>query len=342
MRDGPFALALLLAGVVFPASLPSPSPPPAGISTVSPPQGTSVPAVTGGAVRSLRVQQTYDVPPPPSAPTGALLFAPLPSDDPWQTITDLSIEGAPFEIVHDPAHGNAAARLLIPKAGAKVEVKFQVFRRERTVDLSGATTRPAPDGYAEWLRDDRLVVVDDLVRRIARDVTAGAATPRAKAEAIYAYVLSHMRYLKQGQGWGQGSLRWACDEKYGNCTDFHSLFIGLLRASGIPARFQIGYSVPLEASSGELPGYHCWADFYLDGVGWVPVDVSEAWKVPAKRDYFFGHHDANRFALSTGRDLVFPGLVGPALNYFVFPVLEVSGQRVEGTGHRTVFTEIVR
>jgi hypothetical protein len=39
---------------------------------------------------------------------------------------------------------------------------------------------------------------------------------------------------------------------------------------------------------GDIPGYHCWAEFYLDGVGWVPVDASEASKFPAKRDYFFG------------------------------------------------------
>jgi transglutaminase-like putative cysteine protease len=326
----PLALVLLMAGSV--------SWPQAGVPSVPSPQA-GVPWVNTLA-RNFRVQQTYEVSPLPAGAKDGTLLAPLPPDDPWQTVTDLSIDGAPFEIVHDAAHGNAAARFQIPAAGAKVHVSFQVVRRERSADLSSATQRPAPDGYADWLRDDRLVVVDDLVRRIARDVTTGLTAPRAKAEAIYAYVLSHMRYLKQGQGWGQGSLRWACDEKYGNCTDFHSLFIGLLRASGIPARFQIGYSVPSDTTSGELPGYHCWADFYLDGVGWVPVDVSEAWKAPAKRDYFFGHHDANRFALSTGRDLAFPGLIGPTLNYFVFPVLEVSGRRVDLVSHRTAFAEI--
>jgi transglutaminase-like putative cysteine protease len=325
-----FAVPLLMAGpFIVPQGGPQAVPPSQAIPSASPAQ------------RILRVEQTYEVAPLPAGAKEGTLFAPLPSDDPWQTVTDLSIDGAAFEIVHDPAHGNAAARFHLAATGATVQVRFRIIRRERSADLADATARPAPDGYGEWLRDDRLVVVDDLVRRMAADVTRGADTPLAKARAIYAYVLSHMRYLKEGQGWGQGSLRWACDAKYGNCTDFHSLFIGLLRASGVPARFQIGYSVPPDAMSGELPGYHCWADFYVDGVGWVPVDVSEAWKNPAKRDYFFGHHDANRFALSTGRDLQFSGLVGPALNYFVFPVLEVAGQRVE-VSHRTVFSELPR
>ena len=92
--------------------------------------------------------------------------------------------------------------------------------------------------------------------------------------------------------------------KYGNCTDFHALFIGLMRASGIPARFSIGYSIPV-GESGELTGYHCWADFYLDGLGWVPVDASEAWKHAEQRDYFFDSGHARRMnVVDTGPDVV--------------------------------------
>jgi transglutaminase-like putative cysteine protease len=205
-----------------------------------------------------------------------------------------------------------------------LKVGYIIARRERGVSYARATGGAAPSGYARWLRDDALVKVDDRVRKIAADVTKDAPTNLEKARAIYAYVLSTMKYQKTGEGWGKGSIVWACDMKYGNCTDFHALLIGLLRATGIPARFQIGYSVPA-AEKGDLHGYHCWADFYLDGVGWVPVDASEAWKHPEQRDYFFGHHDDNRFALSTGRDITFPGMRGPALNYFVYPYAEAGG-----------------
>ena len=51
-----------------------------------------------------------------------------------------------------------------------------------------------------------------------------------------------------------------------------------MRASGVPARFEIGRSVPPE--SGAVAGYHCWADFQ-SGTTWIPVDASEAWKHPA-------------------------------------------------------------
>ena len=261
----------------------------------------------------------------------ATVWVPLPTDDPWQTVRGLTVDGAPWERVYDPRWGNTAARLHAAGA-ATLTVRYQVTRRERAAELAQASGQPAPSGYAAWLGPDERVPLDGRVRAIAAEVTAGKKTPLARARAAYEYVLSTMRYDKPagpGQGWGQGDVAWACDKKYGNCTDFHALFIGLLRASGIPARFAIGYSIP-GGGGGDLPGYHCWTDFYLDGVGWVPVDASEAWKHADKREYFFGHHDADRVQLSTGRDVPLPGARGAALNYFVYPYAEaVDGSAVE-------------
>jgi transglutaminase-like putative cysteine protease len=291
-------------------------------------------------VRHFAVAQRYDVRALPAGTPQGKLFVPLPQDDPWQQVTALSIEGAPFEIVHDTAHGNEAALVNVLPGGANLIVSYEIRRRERAADVSLADGDKVPDGYADALQSDRRVPIDDRLRALAHELTAGAATPLARARAIYDYVLAHMRYDKSGKGWGEGDVRWACDEHRGNCTDFHSLLIGLLRASGIPARFQIGYAVP-ETAGGDLPGYHCWADFYLSGAGWVPVDASEAWKHPERRAYFFGHHDADRFALSMGRDLVFPGMAGGPLNFFVYPYLEIDGKAApELLSRKTTFREL--
>jgi len=284
--------------------------------------------------RKFTIEETFEVKPAAEAVT---LFVPLPADDPWQRITGLTVDGAPFAEVHDPRYGNGAARIELPAAGGRISVRFAVERAERGAELAAATAHAPPNGYARWLEADALVPLDAHIRQIAADVTGPARTPLDKARAAYAYVLSTMKYDKPAgpnQGWGKGDIHWACDKKYGNCTDFHALFIGLLRASGVPARFQIGLSVP-DGAAAELAGYHCWADFYVDGAGWIPVDASEAWKHPEKRDYFFGHHDANRVALSTGRDLTLPGMHGPPLNYFVFPYAE-SGGKPYGGINRTI------
>ena len=34
----------------------------------------------------------------------------------------------------------------------------------------------------------------------------------------------------------QGDVLWVCDSRFGNCTDFHSLFISWARAKGLPQR----------------------------------------------------------------------------------------------------------
>ncbi len=121
----------------------------------------------------------------------------------------------------------------------------------------------------------------------------------------------------------------ACSEQYGNCTDFHALFNSLARARGIPARFGIGFTVPAERPAGTLRGYHCWGDFYLPDIGWVPIDASEADKHPDKRELYFGTHPADRVLMTVGRDLQLgEGHASGALNYFVHPHVEVNGQKV--------------
>jgi transglutaminase-like putative cysteine protease len=69
---------------------------------------------------------------------------------------------------------------------------------------------------------------------------------------------------------GMGDTLWACDSKHGNCTDFHSLFISTARSQKNPARFQIGFPLPAVKTAAEIPAYPCWAEFYLDSIGWVP------------------------------------------------------------------------
>jgi transglutaminase-like putative cysteine protease len=149
----------------------------------------------------------------------------------------------------------------------------------------------------------------------------------ATARAIYDWVVDNVEYKKVGTGWGNGDTFWACSERYGNCTDFHALFVSLARTEGIPARFEIGFPVPMDRESGDIGGYHCWVQFYLPGRGWIPIDASEAAKHPEQREALFGGHPADRILLTTGRDLVLSQVSATEpLNYFVYPYVEVDGK----------------
>src|SRR5437868_1740598 len=72
-----------------------------------------------------------------SVPRAATMWIALPSDDPWQRITDLNVSGAPWELVHDTRWGNAFARAHAA-AGADVTVAYRVLREERGAELAHA------------------------------------------------------------------------------------------------------------------------------------------------------------------------------------------------------------
>jgi hypothetical protein len=105
--------------------------------------------------------------------------------------------------------------------------------------------------------------------------------------------------------------------------------------------FEIGFPLPSDKHSAEIAGYHCWSDFYIDGRGWIPVDISEAWKHQEKHDYFFGSHDVNRMQFSMGRDLrLNPAQEGKPLNYFVYPYVEVDGQEYPNVSLAFSFADV--
>jgi transglutaminase-like putative cysteine protease len=262
------------------------------------------------------------------------LWIPYPVSDDNQEVTVTSVSSPyPHEVLKEGKYGNSILHIAVtdPKehevgVDMKVHVRRKEYLHNQFAALKTGTKEPAAS-TAQWLKPDRLVPIDDNIRKLAGEVTAGKKTDLEKARAIYDYVVNTMAYDKSGTGWGNGDIKWACDAKRGNCTDFHALFIGLNRAVGIPAKVAIGFPLPPERGQGEVGGYHCWAEFYLAGYGWVPVDASEARKHPEKREYFFGAHDENRVQFSIGRDIALnPAQKGAALNYFVYPYAEVNGE----------------
>ncbi len=65
---------------------------------------------------------------------------------------------------------------------------------------------------------------------------------------------------------------WVLENKYGVCDELTSLFIALLRALGIPARFVTGVAYTASPLFPQRWGAHGWAEVYFPDVGWVPFD----------------------------------------------------------------------
>lgn len=262
----------------------------------------------------------------PTITGSAKVWLPMPQSDAFQTVTvkDLKFPAA-HRILEDSAHGNKVVFMeLEPKhSGKKIAMVFHVVRLEK-----GAYSADKADAE-KYLKADALIPQDKRFDTIVKEILSNKENDLVRARAIYDHIIDHMRYMKYGEGWGKGDAVHACNALYGNCTDFHSYFIALARAAHIPARFAIGAALPSERNEGGVDGYHCWAEFYAEGKWW-PVDISEADKYTELGIYYFGHHPANRFEFTVGRDLkVDPTPASGPINFLAYPVLEVDNKPVK-------------
>ena len=262
----------------------------------------------------------------PAITSDAQLWLPLATSDMFQRVEVKGITApGPWRELDEREHGN---RILFLNAapcdnGRKIEIRYRVKRFEKS---AYAVREPMAQKY---LKPESLVPTNETFRAIAQQVTNGKTTDLARARALYDHVIEKLRYAKYGSGWGRGDAVYACDARTGNCSDFHAYFIALAREIGIPARFAIGASIPSERNDGGIDGYHCWAEFFADGK-WVPVDISEADKNSRLTDYYFGHHPANRFEFSKGRDLVVePSPASGPINFLAYPVMEMNGKTIK-------------
>jgi transglutaminase-like putative cysteine protease len=98
----------------------------------------------------------------------------------------------------------------------------------------------------------------------ANELKADQANAYDIAHAFYAWVMSHMTYQLQD---GLKGAKYAFDNANGECGDYSCLFVALCRASGIPARPIVG-----RWATSVKNDWHVWAEFYLPGYGWIPVD----------------------------------------------------------------------
>ncbi|PYQ47896.1 MAG: transglutaminase [Acidobacteria bacterium] len=259
------------------------------------------------------------------------IWIPLPRARSAQGITDVKID-SPYQWQRftEKEFGNeyAVAKIPAPQAGELVvKVSFRGTRSAIAMEKIAGVT-PSKSEIARALRADRMVTLSPRVKKLSDEIVAGKTTTVDKALAIYEYVMTTMKYDKTTPGWGNGDTERACDIKAGNCSDFHSLFISLARSQKIPARFVIGF--PLPQGDGRIPSYHCWAEFYVEGKGWIPVDASDASKSsdPAVRAMLFGNLPPNRVEFTMGRDLVLTPATSEPLNFFIYPRVETKGKPV--------------
>ena len=74
----------------------------------------------------------------------------------------------------------------------------------------------------------------------------------------------------------------------------------MCRAAGIPARPVVGFWADPDYGSA-----HAWAEFYVQDIGWIPVDPTIGQQSEERREYYFGNMDNKRLIMSKGYNAQF-------------------------------------
>jgi transglutaminase-like putative cysteine protease len=297
----------------------------------------------------------------PSGTTLVWLPAALISDTPYQkTLANrFSPEGGTAEMVEIKADALGIVAAKFP-AGVKpiLTLTSRVATKNHSVDLSAAGKAPKA-GRAElehFLQPTKLVPIDGIVKATATEITRGAKGDVVKARAIYEWIVVNTYRDPKARGCGVGDIRFMLEsgDLGGKCADLNALYVGLARASGLPARevygirvarSELGYRSLGVSSENVTKSQHCRAEVHLDGYGWVPVDPADVRKVvleepPGNRPLgddmvkkararLFGSWEMNWMAYNFGNDVALPGSSGPRVGFFLYPQAETTDGRVD-------------
>jgi transglutaminase-like putative cysteine protease len=272
------------------------------------------------------------------------VWIPVAQDNDYQTIADVDsdVNGAEAELTEDE-NGN---KMMYVEWDADAEpadrtasVSFHVTRQE-VVAPELVEDGEVGDDLSEYLEASSTIPVTGEVKDLADEITKDETTYLGKTRAIYDWVIANMNRDDSVTGCGTGDVCTLLDTKAGKCTDISSVFVGLCRAAGIPARETFGIRINDTDITGNQ---HCWSEFYLPGTGWVVADPADVLKAVLKNDwdkdsdeakelqeYYWGNCEETRIELSSGRDITLsPAQDGEALNNFGYPYAEVDGEAVD-------------
>lgn len=245
-----------------------------------------------------------------SGPSSLYLWVPQPAAGPSQRNAKLlnrSMEpfveghrGASLYQIKDLGESQTASialSYLVDVYAVETHIRPQSIKQDsdspiRTAYLGSSSIIPS---------DDREMV------RAAERIVGKEKNPYLKAKKIYDWLVTEGGI---GQTAVTGGALQALGTKQADAYSATLLFCALARAADIPALPDAGFLVDRNRTATR----HFWAEFWIDGFGWVPVDPAlGAGVAPAgfvlrqdARDYYFGNLDSQRVLFSRGLSVLSP------------------------------------
>ncbi len=144
---------------------------------------------------------------------------------------------------------------------------------------------------------------------ISNSIVDPSDNPVEKAEKIINWVSNYLTYSEELPAQEKGAL-WAYVNSLGDCSEYSSLMITLLRIQDIPARKVTGFLISNDPSIKPAIGDswdfninqltnnflgHAWVEYYVEDIGWITSDPT--WN---KDTDYFNKIDFLRFNLNVG------------------------------------------
>ncbi|UNQ73293.1 transglutaminase-like domain-containing protein [Infirmifilum sp. NZ] len=159
----------------------------------------------------------------------------------------------------------------------KITVRFAALETVAYVPADAPVSSLAhlPDSVKPFLSPEEYIESDSPeIRALSRSLTAGSRTVLEAVRRIADYTSTQIQYNPAlgtiSSSWSLGAL-WTLHSRQGVCLQYSRLFVALARASGIPARV-VGGLLALPPAGEDREYLHAWAEVYVPGYGWLPVE----------------------------------------------------------------------
>ncbi len=197
-----------------------------------------------------------------------------------------------------------------------ITARFRFTEHLQRFTIDPARVRPyntSDTEYRKYTAPTANIALTPAMKQKAREIVGNETNPYLQAQEIYRHVSGTLPYSHAPhmllEATGKPRSVYVLETGIGDCGAQSQYFAALCRSIGIPARVPVGYQMILEPA-----GTHVWAEYYVEGYGWIPADVTVAegadWSYNATpgereqyRDFFSRNLDPYRYVIQKDVDI---------------------------------------
>lgn len=249
--------------------------------------------------------------------TNITLRIPRPIELSWQPMVELT-ECSPEPVISDYKN-TVIHQIQLKKASSKSEkIRFSHNFVVSTYAVHSQINEKSVKPYSKEIKSRILfknsVKANDLiqskneeVKNFAKEIITHNGkeeqNPYKQAKLIYDYLVQNYKIRDELRKSDASPLD-LLKSKKGDAYDLAIFYTTLLRAIEIPSQPIAGILVDSEMQTQA----HWWTEFYIEGFGWLPVDISLGMGLPYKAfrpaennaEFYFGNLDGQHIAFSKG------------------------------------------